>query len=349
MLFKVWEQLKSYSNKYTQPHKRNRLQRYLFPLILLTILISVRHFFASVIRYDTPFLTISFVIILSAWFGGLGPGILTTILGSFIIHFLYVRPNFLPYEFESILQMAMFLTAGFLISVISEAKRQTDIQKDEFIAFVSHEMKNPLTVIKGYAELIHKQGKIAKNKFMAEAGQTIEVYADKTTQLVNELNEMTKIDSGKITVRKKEVNIVNLVKKIANEQRTINPTHKIVLKKTTSKKIAVKIDDYRISQILINLISNSVKYSSPNTSIFVGLQKNPGNIIITVRDHGKGISPQDQERIFDRYYRTKDASKIEGLGLGLFISSEIARLHKGSLWVESQPGKGSTFYLKLPR
>lgn len=349
MLLKQWNELKVLSNKYTQPQKRTRFQRYALPLILLIFLILIKILFNSFISNTTPFLTFSFAVVISAWYGGLGPGIMVTALSGIIANYIYLSP--LPhtsYNFKlAIVQTLIFFVEGVFVSIISEAKRQNDIQKDEFIAFASHELKNPLTVIKGYAEIIQDAKKISHDS-IKKFSQTIDDYADKATGLINELMDVSRIESGKVTLHKELFNVSTLVKKIVDEQKIIYANHAIFFHNSNGKNCLMFGDPYRISQVMVNLIANAVKYSPKKKRINIRLSRYRNFVTISVQDYGIGISADNQSRIFDRFYRAMEMDHVEGLGLGLYISREIVDMHHGKIWVKSQPGKGSTFFIKLP-
>lgn len=111
---------------------------------------------------------------------------------------------------------------------------------------------------------------------------------------------------------------------------------------------AVQADPDRIERVLVNLLTNAVKYSSPGTEVIIGADANDHEVTISVADRGAGISPEDLPRIFERFYRAKGKVAAEGLGLGLYIVSRLVEAHGGRAWAESELGKGSTFYLTLP-
>lgn len=292
------------------------------------------------------YLLSTFIIILSAWYGGIGPGIFATIIAGILVNLLLLEPKFIINE-ESILTTFIFFIQGILISMISEAKRHADLQKDEFISFASHELKNPLSVIKGYLSLIQTgiaDKKIKKRK-IARYTETADAYVDKTTNLINELLDVTKIESSKLTLRKEKFPIHDLVKSIITDQRMLTDTHKIQFISKTTKKVYA--DKTRLNQVITNMVTNAIKYSAGKKKIIVTVSSAKNVVKISVQDFGIGLSDDAQKKVFERFYRAPD-SQTEGLGLGLFIAQQIAVLHKGRIYLQSELGKGTTFYLELP-
>ncbi len=227
-------------------------------------------------------------------------------------------------------------------------RRHIEEQKDAFIGIASHELKTPVTSIKMY-------GQILKQSYGKKDEVQTKVILTKLDEQINRLNELVasfvnvyKLKTGKLILKKTRFNLANLVTEIiGNFQYTII-THTIVQEGDTD--IIVNADKERISQVLINLISNAVKYSQRKNKIIIGLSKTNKKAIVCVQDFGMGIPAEQQSKIFERFFRVKGIkeSKIPGLGLGLFISSEIIKQHKGELWLKSKRGKGTTFYFSLP-
>jgi signal transduction histidine kinase len=341
-LYILWEKFKKATAIVTKPHKRRKLDRYSFPILLLVIAYLVKSLLNSHLNIITPYLTSTFIVILSAWYGGLGPGILATIIAGFLNNYLFLEPRFTLNGTGNTVSMIIFLIQGIFISMISEAKHQADTQKDEFISFASHELKNPLAVLKGYSSLINK--KVSDKKIQNYAAK-LDTNIDKITNLINELLDLTRIESGKLSLRKERVNIQSLVKNIIKDQQLVTSSHKIKLTGKSSKKILA--DKTRIGQVITNMITNAIKYSPGKKNVEVSIADKKNSIIITVKDYGIGLTEAEQDKIFNRFYRVKN-TRTQGLGLGLFISQQIVHMHNGRLWVKSIKGKGSTFKCLLP-
>ena len=237
---------------------------------------------------------------------------------------------------------------GEMMSVfvdITERKRMEQ-KKDEFISIASHEMKTPLTTAKAYLQLLQLS--------LDKVNTTANLYAKKATlsvnrlnELVNELLDVSKIQHGKLDYHISSFNFNEMVDITLEDVQQTSPKHAIV--KTGKVHQQVVGDKDRLQQVIINLLSNAIKYSPDSLDIYINIADQDNEIKVSVKDNGIGISQEHLDKIFDRYYRVEEhAIQFQGLGIGLFISYEIIQRHKGKLWVESELGKGSTFYFTLP-
>jgi signal transduction histidine kinase len=332
----------------TLPGNGNRLQRYGFVIVLVIIFVLIKTTFSAFIGRDVPFLFGLFIVLISAWYGGFGPGMLATILTGFLNFYFFMEPKFTLFGEENIpnyIILGFFCAEGFIISVMSEAHRKSDIQKSEFVGVVSHELKNPLASIKGYAELLHKAEKRAGKKKLAEYASRIDLQVSNVLSMVNDMLDITKIETGRLTYHKEDFLINDLVKHIVADQQITTTTHTITLVGTSKKLIYG--DRYRIGQVITNLLSNAIKYAPNSKKISVRIKDMQSGVQIAVADKGPGISKADQKRLFEPFYRSKSTDKATGTGIGLFISSQIIEQHKGKLSVKSTIGKGSTFTIFL--
>ena len=166
--------------------------------------------------------------------------------------------------------------------------------------------------------------------------------------LINDLLDITKIEIGKISYQKEIFDFDDLIKDVVIHQKVITPNRKISLTGQTKKVIYA--DKYRIRQVVVNLLTNALKYSPDTKRVTLRLKSKRDSVLLSIKDFGLGIPRDELKLIFNRYYRTKSVEKkrSEGLGLGLFISNQIVKFHQGKLWVESIVGKGSTFFVSLP-
>ncbi len=227
---------------------------------------------------------------------------------------------------------------------ITEIK-ESEKRKDEFLGTASHELKTPLTSIKAYVQLLERtlnDGDLKKaNNYLNKTS----IFVDKMNFLILKMLDLSKIQDGTLQCNFTEFNINTLIKNtIENMQQTIN--QQIVMHGKIEKNICG--DPQRIEQVLTNLLSNAVKYSHDTDLIYVNLIDGDKEITISIQDFGIGI-PQDKHlKIFDRFYRIYGQTKFNGFGIGLYITSEIIKRHKGKIWVESETGMGSTFYFTLP-
>lgn len=220
-------------------------------------------------------------------------------------------------------------------------------QKDVFIGMASHELKTPVTTMKVYAELVQQRLEMTGDVENSELLDRLNKQINRLTTLINTLLDTTSLSEGRLWLHPVEVNMHDLLdERIAEIQ--LKSTHQIVLQQDTLPLI--RVDRERITQVINNLVSNAIKYSPNGSVVTVSGRKKNGYIEICVKDEGMGIAPEDQARIFDRFYRVTASStgNYPGMGLGLYISAQIIERHKGKIWVESELGKGAAFYFTIP-
>ncbi|MGH7203727.1 MAG: ATP-binding protein [Candidatus Levyibacteriota bacterium] len=232
----------------------------------------------------------------------------------------------------------------------SHAKLKTlDQQKDAFLGMASHELKTPITSIKAFTQVLLKKMEHTDQPSYTYILKIINTQTDRITQLINDLLNISHIESGKLVLKKEEFDLNKLVVKTIADIQVTTDTHTILKK----GKLTMPIygDANRIEQVLSNLLTNAIKYSPTANQIIVTLSENTKETTVAIQDFGQGIALKDQKKVFKRFYRIRENEErnIAGFGLGLFISSEIIRRHKGKIWVESRIGKGSTFCFAIPR
>jgi PAS domain S-box-containing protein len=226
--------------------------------------------------------------------------------------------------------------------------KKHDQQKDDFIKMASHELKTPVTTIKGYVQLLLKMNQQANNPFLSSSLQTIDKQVYKLTKLITDLLDVTKIETGSLEMSPEHFPIATLVKEIINDLQTTSASHQLQFVQEADPLVFADRD--RIAQVIINLLTNAIKYSPRASEVIITVREDDGNAMISVTDYGIGISKEDLPRIFDRFYRAagKDEKTFPGFGIGLFIVNEIVSLHHGRIWAESQKDSGSTFFITLP-
>ena len=233
--------------------------------------------------------------------------------------------------------------------------RKMEERKDDFIKMASHELKTPITSIKGYIQLLlniyddANEEKFETSKPMVKTFlNTIAKQVSKLTWLVSELLDLSRIESGKLELNKTSFNLEELIEETAQEAHHTSKRHKISIHHFFKGNIFADKD--RISQVLLNLLTNAIKYSPNNDSIEISVEGNDTFVYIKVKDHGIGINKKDHQMIFQRFYRVEGKSEqtYPGFGIGLFISNEIIQRHNGSIFVESNTDKGSVFTITLP-
>lgn len=229
---------------------------------------------------------------------------------------------------------------------IQEIKELED-QKDLFIGMASHELKTPLTVIKGYVQVLLEEQEPGKDMFRRSLA-VIDKQVVILTNLISDLLDLSKIKSDSLSFNKETFPLSEVISEITGQVGNIYPEHTIVVQGNSDARVLA--DRNRIGQVLINFLTNAVKYAPAAKEIQVWSEADNDSVIVYVKDFGIGIKPADQMKVFDRFYRVegKNETKFAGFGIGLFIASEIIRRHDGEIGVTSKLGEGSVFYFSLP-
>jgi signal transduction histidine kinase len=219
--------------------------------------------------------------------------------------------------------------------------------RDEFISIASHELKTPLTTIKGYGQLIERLSKKQKDPLLKQYVQKVLTYTDRLNELISDLLDISRIQTGKLQLESTQFEFTEMLKEAIEAAQSLS--HKHTIKVENKVKQVIEADRYRIEQVITNLLSNAFKYSPNATRVIVKVEKTDANVIVSIQDFGIGIPKEKQTKIFQRFYRVSSAAKqFAGLGIGLYLSAQIVSRHGGTLWVESEEGKGSTFYFSIP-
>jgi PAS domain S-box-containing protein len=214
-------------------------------------------------------------------------------------------------------------------------------RKDEFIGFASHELKTPLTTLKGYME-IALAGGIQADQLVPKAKKQIE----RLESIISDLLDISRIQAGKLDIVFKKTSLFSLIRDSID--LVDSNDHNLEIK-YPAEDIFICIDGNKISQVLVNLLSNAIKYSEKNTSIYIRAEVLGDMVQIQVEDEGPGIKEDDLKKIFDQYFRAAGTqNETKGIGLGLFISKVLIETHGGHIWAESTPGKGSVFSIQIP-
>jgi PAS domain S-box-containing protein len=230
-----------------------------------------------------------------------------------------------------------------------ETLKKINKAKSELLANVSHELRTPLASIKGNIETLIEQDvawtKKEQLEFLTEANQEV----DHLTNLIKDLLNMSRLESGKIILNKVDCSFNDILQSAATRLNAITVNHKL-LKIIPRNMPLLNVDKVRISQVITNLVENAAKFSPEGSPVTIEAQFDSANLIISVEDKGEGISKQDLTRLFNRFFQAERvvSGKTRGTGLGLSISKGIVEAHGGNIWVESELGKGSIFSLSIP-
>ncbi len=232
-----------------------------------------------------------------------------------------------------------------------KVQRETEdlvYRRDEFFSIASHELKTPVTSLKAYTQLLLMGAESFKDLEHKTMLERMDLQINKLTSLINDLLDTSKIEKRQLVFNKELFMLNDLVSEIILEMHPICLTQEIVLKNNTAA--SVYADKERIRQVICNFISNAIKYASDSKKIIVSLERQEDKVVCSVQDMGKGISLEEQDKIFERFYRVSgpNLNTFPGLGLGLFICKEVIEILGGRVGVISESGKGSTFYFELP-
>jgi PAS domain S-box-containing protein len=222
-------------------------------------------------------------------------------------------------------------------------QKEIEQRKDEFLSIASHELKTPLTSIKAFNQLMRRAKPVAPLAGFIEKSAE-HIY--RLERLIGDLLDVTKLNAGKLIYAREPFSFRQMLRD-SIENLQYNTTHEVILESEVD--ITYTGDRYRLEQVVNNLLTNAIKYSPQGKKIVINSQLEQDSIVVSIQDFGIGIAPENLDRLFDRYYRVDNtAMRFDGLGLGLYISSEILKRHHGSFWIESVQGQGSTFYFRLP-
>jgi PAS domain S-box-containing protein len=225
--------------------------------------------------------------------------------------------------------------------------------RDEFLSVAAHELKTPITSLRGYAQLtlrtMDQSGGVDPER-LRQALSVINIQSDRLTRLVSQLLDVSRIQSGKLTPDYREADLSQLAADIVAHAEQRAPDHVFELRSPIPAHM--RIDTLRIEQVLTNLLDNAIKHSPSGSSVEVDVDTETlgtGLVLISVRDHGVGIPAELRERIFERFYQAgTSSSHSAGMGLGLYVSRQIVELHGGRIWAEAPQGAGAQFVIALP-
>ncbi len=345
-----------------------------FLLVALSIILVVHvqalvepHFFAGATTIITVF------IIALLW--GAGPAIFATVLSTIALDYYVIAPTGTVQIWTNLLDYLPFIVTCLIVSLLAAQRerarrrartaerlaveRAHELEtanklKDQFLSLASHELKTPITTIKGYAQLAERRlGSLGQDASPALAStrqvlDKITQQADRLTWLVNDLLDVSRIQAGKLELRQEQCDLAVLCRQAAEEHELTSG--RMIDLSLPDGPIYVSGDSERLGQVLGNLLANAIKYSADGRPVRLTLACQAGKALVSVQDQGVGIPEDELPMIFERFFRARTArsGSQRGLGLGLAICKEIVERHHGRIWVESEEGKGSRFSFELP-
>ena len=353
-----------------------------FPTVALaTVLVMLMKYYWP--RFYFPGATMLLAIVLVALLWGIGPALLSVILCTLSLDYFYISPEYqigFP-RWNGLIQILPFFLIGILIAIISgqrEAARRRALfaehalkehadnleqanqelievneMKDQFISMASHELKTPITTIRGQAQLMLRR--LTKQKELSQefadvrtALEKIDEQTYRLSALVDNLLDLGSIRAGKIELRLDRCDLCEICRSVVDEQCLL--TGRVIEVELPEAPVMLEADSERLSQVGTNLVSNAIKYSPDGSPVKVSVVRQENTARLTVQDFGQGIEKEQLKHIFEPFYRAPEAqsSKKSGWGLGLVICKDIVERHGGRIWCESREGEGSTFYVELP-
>jgi signal transduction histidine kinase len=243
---------------------------------------------------------------------------------------------------------------GLLVNIIASVRditrfREAEELKSTFISVISHELKTPVALIKGYAGTLRREDAVWDREVIEDSLEVIEEEADRLTDLIENLLDASRLQAGALAINLSEVALDKLAARLIQKLQTQAKNHTIRIEFPSNYPVILGDED-RLTQVLTNLISNSIKYSPAGGEILVSGQVRPEQVIVCVSDQGPGISPGDIPHVFDRFFRASEASRTtKGAGLGLYLARAVVEAHGGRIWVDPKPMQGARICFSIPR
>jgi PAS domain S-box-containing protein len=237
-------------------------------------------------------------------------------------------------------------TIGFVLD--NSARKELEQRKDDFISMASHELRNPLTTLKLQLSILHRQLDEQGIQASALVLAGMETQINRVTRIVDELLDVSKMQAGRLEYVQEPVDLDALLQEVVETMQHTHPSHTIVVRGSVQTTLLADRD--RLGQVFTNLLSNAIKYSPDAQTIEMDLEASRERVTVRVQDHGFGIPREQRDKIFERFYRAEAPRQrgIRGLGMGLYIVSEIVKSHGGTITVDSEVGKGSAFTITFP-
>jgi signal transduction histidine kinase len=269
-----------------------------------------------------------------------GPGAIVLISGR-------LTPIFGDDEFHRLTQYAISITAGLDRVALTARLQALEKAKSDFLNIASHELRGPMTIIKGYLTMF-EAGSLGELSPKAYSVLPLLISkSDEVNWMLEQMLEAARLEEGRLELNKKRADVVDVTDRAIEGVKMLLRGHDLNVDEP-AEPVEAEVDPDRFQMVVRNLLSNAAKYSPAGTDITVRISRGSEMATVAVTDHGVGISPEDQLNLFTRFGRIQSTQHVQGTGLGLWLSREIARMHDGDLTVESAPGSGSTFVLAVP-
>ena len=243
---------------------------------------------------------------------------------------------------------------GNLLNIIATVRditrfREAEELKSTFISVISHELKTPVALIKGYVGTLRREDANWDREIVKDSLAVIEEETDRLTGLIENLLDASRLQAGGLSISLSDVALNVVAERIAKRFQTQSAIHNIIVDFPENFPI-VSGDETRLEQVLSNLVSNGIKYSPQGGEIRISGQVRQAQVIVCASDDGPGVAPEDIPHIFDRFYRSSNAKRTtKGAGLGLYLARAVIEAHGGRIWVDPRPGDGARICFSIPR
>lgn len=271
---------------------------------------------------------------------------IAAMLSTYFIARLYAGPEFVIIA-VTLTTLISFIIGHFAVQSVDRLVKISQM-KTEFVSIASHQLRTPLSVLKWSLEELRQNN---LNNKQEEYVQMIEENNQRMVQLVNTLLNVTRIEQGRFSLNLQKINLVDLINKSLREFLTLAQSRNIEINFSKPKSsVPVKVDPQKFSMAINNLLSNAIQYIKGQGRINIKLTNTPEKVVLKIEDNGVGIPEDAQEKIFEKFFRAKNAKRYQtqGSGLGLYITKAITEAHQGKIWFESKENKGTTFWISLP-
>jgi signal transduction histidine kinase len=229
---------------------------------------------------------------------------------------------------------------------VADKLAQADQQKSEFLALVSHELRTPLTAVKGFVDTVLLHWDRLPDDRRRELLTRASSNADELGRLVRQLMQFGRTESGPIQIAPDKLDVAAAVDLALLGIAPVTAGHRLEV--DVPDGLVVDADADAFNHVLVNLLTNAMKFSPAGSLVMVGARRAEGEVVVSVADEGAGIAPEEQERIFDRFYQSRNGNHARGTGIGLTIAQRFTAQHGGRIWVDSEPGRGATFSFTMP-
>jgi signal transduction histidine kinase len=306
-----------------------------------------------------PFLLFHGTVAMVGWQLGLGPGLFAVALGGLVTTYVFLLPGAgsPPDLAISVLRLVGYFVVAATIAVATGSLRAARLRaesavraRDDFLSIAAHELRTPVTSVRGGAQLLNRRLALEGSLSRADASRLLHMIVGQTMRLgrlIDLLLDVSRLEKGRLAMELTRTNLAALVTRTVDAAQVTSNAHSFVL--TAPDEAWADVDPLRMEQVLANLLDNAVKFSPSGGTIAVDVRDGPTGIDISVRDHGLGIPAEHRGRLFERFYQGHGSSYRSGLGLGLHISQQIVKRHGGSIRAEFPDGGGSCFVITLPR